>query len=241
MKKIKILLLIVFASLSSYAQDPQLFENTWYLQKVVIDGNDIFPPNVVTEQITGTIQFFELIDIVSINYCDFTDSLIEYDLVSNIFTLQDNPSILIGDCLDSTNITFGINYFSVFFNSQHFAKNPFSYSFTTENGILTLTVVNSLGDIAIYGNEILSIQYFDNLSFEVYPNPVKDELFIASKTSINDFNIFIYSINGKLILSINDSELSNNSIDVQKFNRGIYFMRFEDNLGRNAIRRFIKN
>ena len=25
-----------------FAQDPQLFENTWYLQDVIIDGNDNF-------------------------------------------------------------------------------------------------------------------------------------------------------------------------------------------------------
>ena len=45
MKTIKILILVLFASLSSYAQNPQLFENTWYLQKIVIDNQDFFPPS----------------------------------------------------------------------------------------------------------------------------------------------------------------------------------------------------
>ncbi len=40
MKRLKIVFLFLITSLSCYSQDPQLFNNTWYLQKVIIDDID---------------------------------------------------------------------------------------------------------------------------------------------------------------------------------------------------------
>jgi len=45
MKAFIAIVLSLFLYTSTYAQDPQLFENTWYLQKVVIDGETFFPPH----------------------------------------------------------------------------------------------------------------------------------------------------------------------------------------------------
>jgi hypothetical protein len=236
MEKAKILFLVLFASLSSYAQDPQLFENTWYLQKVIIDGQDNFPP------INNEVPYIPLlitINNLETNICDsMSGSFVEIN--NDSFTVSDFNFLLI-ECSLQENIDFETLYFIDFFNAL-LQDKIYNYTIESNTGnskILTLT--NDSGNQAIYGNEILSNQGFDISSFKVYPNPVKDKLFIFSKPSINDFDIFIYSIDGKLILSLNDLELNNNSIDVQKLNSGIYFMRIEDNLGRNAIKKFIKN
>ncbi|MGV6829819.1 MAG: T9SS type A sorting domain-containing protein [Flavobacteriales bacterium] len=241
MKTIKILFLVLFASLSSYAQDPQLFENDWYLQKVIIDDVEYLPPfsNFITRMnlSTGGISILT-------EYCEesFGGGILEY-LPDNFFTLENGGSIiLIGVCGNPEIIDFMNNHYSIYYDlGSEIAKNPFSYSFSTENGILTLTVVNSLGDIAIYGNEVLSNQDFDISSFKVYPNPVKDELLISLNSELNDFNIFIYSIDGKLFLSLNDLEINNNSIDLQKLTSGIYFIQFKNKYGQSSIKKFIKN
>ena len=104
-----------------------------------------------------------------------------------------------------------------------------------------LTITNDVGDTAVYGNAQLGVQYFDNLSFTLYPNPVKDELFISSKSNLNDFNIIIYSISGRSILSLNNSKLRDYSIDLQELKSGIYFIQIKGKQGQSATKKFIKN
>lgn len=225
MKKLLVIILTIATYFSSYAQDQQLFENDWFLRKIVINEQDIFPPNISNEQINGTIQFLNSTDIVSINYCDFTDSIVEYDLVSNEFSLQDFPSVLLGDCLYPTNLSFGSDYFSIFFDSQHFANNPFQYTIENNNSVLTLTIVNSTGDYAVYNNIQLSYQDMDYSFFKVYPNPVSNTLYATPNSFLTNASFEFYTVVGKKVLSINKTQITNNAIDVSTLAKGVYFLR----------------
>ncbi len=59
-------------------------------------------------------------------------------------------------------------------------------------------------------------------SFEVFPNPVSDLLYINSNNPIG--LISIYDINGKLIISQESDEMQT-SIDLSMLRKGIYFVR----------------
>lgn len=239
MKNIKILFLVVFAYFTSYAQDPQLFENDWYLQKVIIDEVEHLPPfpNVI-----GRISFDSVFLDVSNSFCEEGfETPIDYISNSN-FNIDDGGNVLLGTCTNPDIIQYGIYHFSIYHNlNNSIAKNPFSYSFLDNNGILELTIVNTDGDIAIYGNELLSNQDFENTSFELYPNPVKDELFISIISDLVNFNVIIFDINGKQVLSLKNVDLNNKPIDVLQLTSGIYFILLEDKLGRIAIKKFTKN
>ncbi len=156
MKKLLLSLLISFFSFQGIAQDPQLFENDWYLQRVKMGLENHWPPNSITEPVTGTIEFDEIEDVVYISYCDGVAPMINYDPIENIFSLEDEPIILIGDCIEPENTDFALVYFSIFYEqSPHLAKNPFSYTITTRNsGVLDLIIENIEGHRAYYINDL---------------------------------------------------------------------------------------
>ncbi len=238
MKNINILFFILFAYFSCNAQDPQLFENTWYLQNLIIDGQDNLPPN--NEDVPFITVFFSEIQFET-GVCDAMSGGIIYDNLNSQFSF-DSWYMTFGGC-------FGINatenavyegiYLGEFFISN--IDNPFTYSITDEGSSKTLVIFSSNGNEAIYSNELLSTQDYSTNLFTILPNPVKDELFISGTIDWNDFTVNIFNINGKLVLSVNDSNLNNKSIDVQKLNSGIYFILLKDKNGRSIIKKFIKN
>lgn len=72
-------------------------------------------------------------------------------------------------------------------------------------------------------------------SFNIYPNPVNDVLFIESTETVEE--VSIYTIAGVMVY--NETSLSNNSINVSELNGGVYIIkvRTENN---ETISRFVK-
>ena len=64
----------------------------------------------------------------------------------------------------------------------------------------------------------------------IYPNPLLkgDNLNIKSSSPLN-LTINIHNVNGKLILSNQDNNLINKTINVQDLSNGIYFINIESN------------
>ena len=77
-----------------------------------------------------------------------------------------------------------------------------------------------------------------NASFNVYPNPVNDRLYIEAETEIEE--VVIYDIYGR-VQNLRNSETQKlrNSIDVSEFNSGVYFVKVVTENG-EVVKRFIK-
>ena len=69
---------------------------------------------------------------------------------------------------------------------------------------------------------------------KVYPNPVKDKLFISGNES--PITVTIFNVLGKEVLSIKNT----NNINVQALPSGVYVIRISDGVGQTN-RKFIKN
>ena len=69
---------------------------------------------------------------------------------------------------------------------------------------------------------------------KVYPNPVKDKLFISGNET--PITVAIYNVLGKEVLSIKNT----NNINVQALPSGVYMIRISDGVGQTN-RKFIKN
>ena len=69
---------------------------------------------------------------------------------------------------------------------------------------------------------------------KVYPNPVKDKLFISGNET--PITVAIYNVLGKEVLSIKNT----NKINVQALPSGVYVIRISDGVGQTN-RKFIKN
>lgn len=73
-------------------------------------------------------------------------------------------------------------------------------------------------------------------SLGVYPNPVKDNLFIETETNIEEVSIF--NATGALINNV-QCTMNNVQLDITELNSGVYFVKVRTSEG-ETVRRFIK-
>mgnify|MGYP000042639435 CR=1 FL=1 len=229
MKTMKIL--VLFVSFSSYAQDPQLLDNTWYLQKIIIDDVEYYPP--INAGVDNTfLGFFNDYNFHT-TACSsiLSDSII---ITDDLFTVEEFIQLPSPDCNLPETIIFENLYFGDFFDAQHTNKT-FNYNIETgADNIKTLILTNDLNYSAIYGNEILSNHDFDILSFNVYPNPSSDIINISSEEPINRIKVF--DTLGRLVLEQNNPS---SQMDVSSLSTGLLFIKIETDQG-TLVKKIIK-
>lgn len=122
-------------------------------------------------------------------------------------------------------------------------------AFTNESNIIFRFVFHSdytvtkegavIDDFVIDGT--LSTQAFENNSMAVFPNPTKG-VFTVSYGNFNPQQIDIYDVTGKNILSIGNSDLTDNQTELNLSNvsNGVYFIKISNENG-HTVKRIIKN
>ena len=109
--------------------------------------------------------------------------------------------------------------------------NPVTYTVTAEDGtttvVWTVTVTVKTGTVQLTMDNII-----------MYPNPVKDKLYLENLERVD--RIAIISITGNKVLSIVNPSVSA-EIDLDAFENGIYFISFKNNEGNEATRKLIIN
>ena len=76
-----------------------------------------------------------------------------------------------------------------------------------------------------------------NASFNIYPNPVEDRLYIETETEIEE--VVVYDIFGRHQVAETPSLQGNLTIDVSDFASGVYFIQIKTEEG-NITKRFVK-
>ena len=76
-----------------------------------------------------------------------------------------------------------------------------------------------------------------NASFNIYPNPVEDKLYIEAETEIEE--VVVYDIFGRHQVAETPSLQGNLTIDVSDFASGVYFIQIKTEEG-NITKRFVK-
>ncbi|MDY0216836.1 MAG: T9SS type A sorting domain-containing protein, partial [Bacteroidales bacterium] len=79
----------------------------------------------------------------------------------------------------------------------------------------------------VSGQNITENQY--NISFNIYPNPSTHLVNISSESSNKIQKVEVYSIQGKLIKSIDNQNSNLIQMDVRDLNSGIYLVKIESN------------
>lgn len=227
-----IILLCIFISFSALAQDPQLFENTWYLQKLTIDTLEILPPDNNPENTEHT--FDESGSGFLTGYCDFLGCDITFDNSNDSFNI--NSIVAFGPgCVHPDDVAFHAIYTDYLHEYQNF--NPYFFEITNDNDIIFLEFTNANGNKALYSNQLLAVNEQELVAVSVFPNPVINELKIASKTVIE--YISIYNITGQLVKQM--APVSNNStINLEELVSGVYFVKLTTEEGAVSTRKIIK-
>ena len=238
MKKIYTLLLTVLCSSFSYAQDPELFEHTWYLDKIVLENGDehIPVPNNDVPHIALMFNGQEPYNFETIVCNDFVAEL-DYD--SNISFAITHSEMTLLICEPIENYSFEGMHFGFFLTETNdHIEAPFYYEITTdENDNKMLIITNEREDQAIYGNQQLSTTQFENIRFSVYPNPVSEILHIAHLQTVA--KAIVYNINGQQIKTKNISSI-NKEINVSQLQNGLYFLVLEASGGKQQTIKFLK-
>ncbi len=233
--KSKLLYAVLFfmSTFILFAQQDEFMGNTWYLEKLVINGEDHFLPQ--NEEINESI--LEIDSINSVFHIDFcygamADGLFFSD--DNNFTIDNFYSPAMACEITENNYYQGL-YFNFFWDNSAYS---FHYSVTTEdNNLKKLIITGNDNNQAIYYNFSLAVKDVEKLDLTIYPNPTKDFIYIESK--IIPLKIEIYDISGKTYF-VQELNKSSDNINITRLLSGVYFLKITNN-NTVKITRIIKN
>lgn len=220
----KLLFLIIFLSVYSgiRSQNPELFENSWYIQSISINGT-IYTP--LPEFFSSELVIDPIEAMVYHPYCkDAYGTQVHYENL-DIFNLDDNPLLLPGVCTEPSILEFMDRHYSIYFVGSSTAKNPFNYIINEDGGNgRELIVTNSEGNTAVYGDQILSTPDIASPKLLIYPNPVTNKLYFKIE-NFQYLKIEIFNLSGQLILKT----FSKSDLDVSSLSSGIYILKSQLN------------
>lgn len=233
-----IVLFFVFFQ-KAFAQDPILFEGTWVLESLTIDGEEFFPPsNDEVESIGLDFQEENAESPYFFNtyVCNGFSGNVTYEDGGNSFSIAEYSMTLIF-CDLIENELFENQYFTFYLNN---IEDSFEYDITFLGDNVTLEIYDLNGNLAFYSNPSLSIHDFKRPTFSIYPNPTSDQLYIDSDQYIGGYTVTIFDIQGKQLLSTSKDILGTLPIAIQDWKTGIYLIKIEDESGRVTAKQFIK-
>jgi|26BtaG_2_1085354.scaffolds.fasta_scaffold00031_26 hypothetical protein len=226
--KNKILFISLFIVYFCNAQQQELIENTWYLDRFVVENETYFPPSNQEVQPTDIILNFEEYVVYAHSGCNMLGGEIVFNDEFYFFdSVDDYWGITLAECYLDENNLFESNYFYSFWSIDYdVIPDPFHYEISPNGESLHLIITNALGSKAYYNNTYLSTSEVSNLDFLnfqlVFYN---NDLIIQSSKSIAK-SIFIYDLNGRLILTVD--ELVNQRINVGSLRKGVYIVKVVD-------------
>ena len=166
---------------------------------------------------------------------------------TSVFNLRVNETQMLG-AVDTTIYTFDFKYYLTLADAEtetNEITNPEAYTNTMDPETIYVNMRNSFTGSFITNNfkiatdpALLSVDNFELKEVKVYPNPVKDILFIEDGNS-SVLKVEIYNMQGQLITSKVKVESNNLEINFQNYNDGIYLVKLISNEGIN-YKRIIK-
>lgn len=228
--------IILLATLNfSFAQDPLLFNTTWYLHNVVVNGVDNIPPTS-----NMNLHFFTPTDLTT-DACNIMFGSVAFENNTNQFSFS-NYAITLNFCNNTELAIYQEIYFPVFIDGVD-SGPPWSsyltYSISEFEGIKTLIINSAFNKQAIYKNVMLSKERFKSTDFSFYPNPSEDSIEINIHDAFSKNTVLeIYNELG--ILCKTENLISDKTrMELRDFGSGIYFLKIKTNEG-TTVKKLIK-
>lgn len=225
MKKKLLIIIMTLLNIFIFSQSPVLLSSSWKITQLNVNNQTYYPT-----------MNDKLIEFTNSN---FTSTYFN-TLYSNITYGTGNQfninilALTIIDSMDPMIEQFDNFYFETFFafnNNLGTPNNPFTYQISPDG--LSLTIINSLGDIAFYNKSILNLDEINNeTSHEMlYPNPASEIIFL--KNTKENSTVAIFDSAGRLLQK---TLLKNNYLNIETLEKGIYFMQTSE----GKIYKFVK-
>lgn len=233
-----ILIIFLVVGLFAKAQQPELIENTWYLEKLVIDDDEFFPPN--NEEVSPndlTANFTNLL-ITATSGCNWLQGEVIYSEEDNLFEIgTESWSVTLAECNLSENENFENQYFYEFWTTNYTeTPDPFHYEIVSGDNAMQLIVTNSLGSKAYYNNAPLSISEVDLGANHFQIAFHHEDLVVKSSQSVAE-SALIFDLNGRLVQK---SKVENEKISTVNLPKGIYVVKIIDKNGKTYTQKIRK-
>lgn len=241
MNKLMILMLTFFGTMVVYSQDPDpaIFEDSWYLTELTVDGSIVeTPSNPDFSLITLDLRELPTMGMTTVVCNSIGASITEF---TDTFFDTNGFALFTYNCFEPSTFVFESIYFTEFYLDGNL-KETFTYLIESgTNTILWLTVTNVNGDTARYGNlAALGIEDVVDNTFVLYPNPVTEKLFLQLSTGVIAQEIVIYDMQGRLISQEVPTQTSLIEIETASLYSGLYFVQVMDEKDQISVERFIK-
>lgn len=134
-------------------------------------------------------------------------------------------------------------------NATSFVVQPISpllpqtdYIFSLRDGLeSTDAIAVEAQSISFTTGSFVAVENRENFGFLVFPNPTEQYLYISHSTdytNYTNYTINIYSLDNRLLESINNCNQNIVKIDVTKFSAGIYFVELQTDT-KNFVRKIV--
>lgn len=230
MKTLLYLLLFNITAIS-FAQDPQLFENDWYLYEVMTtDLGTYYDVSNINPPIAPYLSISEDLNFNGEGACNTFSGT--YEFVGDEF-YPISFTATTDDCGIQQHNSFENEYFG-------FISGGYWYTIIPDNAGLVLSLANGIFGYATFKSYPLSTSEFEKNKFQLYPNPTKEKLFINTTSTTRNLKVKIFNLEGKLLSTQNLVFKKQTSIDVSQLSNGIYFLNIEDENGNKEVEKFLK-
>ncbi|MDQ7916133.1 T9SS type A sorting domain-containing protein [Mesonia sp. MT50] len=229
--KIIIKLIICLLSFNSLAQIAPLEDHTWYLEKLVINGNDFPPPLVYQDNYTAS---FDNDYFIFGSPCSSVEGILTHNSTASFAINEGGSDFQI--CPGLTGVDAYDEKFAIDFIDIDDFLNPFSYTFATQPNYIVLTITNGNGDQAIYRNQQLAVASMEKVAVNLYPNPVTNHFQLEVESGKNIKSVRIFSVDGKEVLHFEEAQIT---YDVSYLPAGIYFVKIKSETG-ESVKKMLK-
>lgn len=240
----KIIILISFLILSTHikAQDPEIFDTTWYLY-ASSGETEVDPPIEADPCETPLSIYFEQNNTFHGRaVCsEFTGNW-DYDPVDNVFFLSNFNNIIVNPCDNSCSYdpTTGPSFPLFLFLLDRYSNNQEALwiDISQINDIRHMRISEPSWTWLLFGDmPLLSSPDITKRVFSVYPNPTSSVLLFSSNSNIPIKRLTVYSNLGKIILK--ENIFSSNSLDISTLKSGLYFVEIISDTGKE-IHKIVK-
>ncbi len=244
MKKLLTLIAIVAFSLSGYSQiSGILYEYTWYLEAMEIDGvNYTIPANEEVPFITA--EFSETSPHFLSAICDTAEGDIESVMPGESFRFPTGLDITPVTCADGDNETFENHYFNDFFlaniNEEFYYE---VYIIDGNNPSYGLVIWLDLDNYVSYLDKlVLNVPDNEEGTVAVYPNPVNEVLNLRFISEMSfPLEVSMIDTAGRIFLSEDiQQSVKRHQLDVKDLPNGLYFVQIEDQYGNKTVKRIVR-
>jgi len=223
-------ILIFHLPVICFAQDPELFERTWYLRMLHPDFESPYIVSEMDPPIRPHLIVSEDFTFSGEGACNSFTGLYNFFPLEEINTTFFEATT--NDCGDPYLNRFEYFYFD-------FISGSFSYSLTQEGDEFVLLLYTGW-DLAQFTSYPLSTADYLFNEVKIAANPVIETLVLNSKQEIGKLDLQIFTTEGKLLHTEKLSLKKQTSIDVSGFSRGMFFLKLLDENGKVAVKKFIK-